>query len=394
MNNYILVINSGSSSLKISLFDFSLKEMLISFNFQALNAEDCTLFANFKGKKITEKLPNFDHEKTINFFLNFLIDKKIINSIEQLKYFGHRYVQGGEFFQKSTIIDKDNEEILEQIMDLAPLHNPVNFKTFKIFKKNFPNGLHVAVFDTQFHTTIPIERFLFPIPYSYYSNHKIRKYGFHGSSYMYVLEKAKEYFKKKKLNLIVCHIGAGSSICAIKDSKSFDTSMGMSPLGGIMMGTRCGDIDPSVIEFIHQKTNKNLYEITNELNRKSGIKGVCELETGDFRNLISLVEEGNIQAEITYNMFLNRIIEYIGRYFFALKGEVDAFILTAGIGENSQKLHTDILDYLNNIFKENMELKHQEINGIKVLAKFKNFEYLVIPTNEELVIAKEVKKFI
>ncbi|URM52839.1 acetate/propionate family kinase [Mycoplasma sp. SG1] len=396
-SKYILVVNSGSSSIKIALFkkENNLFQKIIFSNCQALNYENCeaTLsdFRTENSSKKTFKLKNYSLSDAIKFFINFLLENNIISNKEEIDKIGHRFVQGGEIFKSSSEILEKDYHIFEELNPLAPLHNPANFLSYKIFKKELPWSRHVAVFDTSFHQTISPERFIYPIPIHFYKKYKIRKYGFHGSSYRYILEKSFNIFNKKELNLIICHIGAGSSIVAVEKNKAVNTTMGISPLGGLMMGTRSGDLDPSVLQFMAQRENLDIEKVIKILNNQSGLKGVSDFISGDLREILAK-KATNKQANLAWNMFVDRIVDFIGQYYFQLCGQVDGIVLTAGIGENSKEFQNLILERINKII--NLNIVNKKIDDCLILAENEKTKFLIIPTNEEIVIAKDTDKIL
>ena len=348
----ILVLNSGSSSIKYKLF----------------------LDNNVLFEGIEEGVVEF-HKSFMKIFKK-LIKEKAIDKLEDIEAFGHRVVHGGEYFSKPTLIDDKVIIELEKLIVLAPLHNPANIDGIKIIKEKIPNAIQVAIFDTAFHSTLPMESYLYPLPFELYEKHQIRKYGFHGTSHFYV---AKEFAKKVNkrlidLNLITLHLGNGSSITAIKKGKSIDTSMGFTPLAGLMMGTRCGDIDPSVVLYLHKNLHLSTDEIDILLNKQSGFKGICG--TNDLRDIIKLSKNNDKKAKLAINIFVNTIRDYLSSYILKL-GKVDGIIFTGGIGENSAMIRKKVLKHVD--FLTTKKSKHK---------------IMVIKTNEEKEIASQVLNLI
>jgi acetate kinase len=371
----ILVLNSGSSSIKYKLFD--------SKNLSLL----------FDG--IEENVKDF-HKAFENIF-KILIDSNTILSLEDIGGFGHRVVHGGEYFSKPTLIDNNVLAKLEKLVSLAPLHNPSNIDGIKSIYKKLPNAKQIAVFDTAFHTTMPQKISLYPLPYSLYQKHKIRKYGFHGTSHSFVANEYALYCKKnlKKLNLLTIHLGNGASICAIKKGKSIDTSMGFTPLEGLMMGTRSGSIDPAIVIYLQKYLKYSLDEVDDILNKQSGFKGICG--KNDLRTIIQNANSGDKKAKLAIDMFVERIRNYIGSYIIKL-GKVDAIIFTGGIGENSSFIRGKILkDMFANIgIKLNKQKNNiQDFENINTISSKKSkINLVVVKTNEEKSIAIQTKRFL
>lgn len=333
-----------------------------------------------------------DHRRGLELVLNALVDKEygVIDSLEDIEAVGHRVVHGGEEFSDSVIIDDKVMEAIEACVELAPLHNPPNIIGIEACKELMPNVPMVAVFDTAFHQTIPAENYIYPLPYEYYEKYGIRKYGFHGTSHKYVTLKAAEMLGKsvEELNIITCHLGNGSSVCAIKGGKSVDTSMGFTPLEGLAMGTRCGDIDPAIIPFIMEKENLSFQEVNNLLNKKSGVLGISGLSS-DFRDLEDAATNGDERAELALKVFCNRVKEYIGAYS-AVLCNVDALVFTAGIGENSSTIREKICEGLECI-NIRLDIELNKVRGKEAIVSSEDSQVkvLVIPTNEELMIARD-----
>ena len=398
----ILVINTGSSSIKYELFDMENQRVLSSGLAEKIGEQSSVLthkaiLNNGKSVTKTENSIIANHNVGMRRIVELLCDVEYgaIKSRSEIDAVGHRVVHGGEAFQSSTVITKDVIAALKENIPLAPLHNPPNLTGIEIATSIFPDAIHVGVFDTAFHQTLPEKAFMYALPYELYEKHKIRRYGFHGTSHAYVAEKASEYLKRplSELNLITIHIGNGASMTAIKNGKSVDTSMGMTPLAGLMMGTRSGDIDPAIPFFLANQLGMSLKEIDALMNKQSGLKGMCG--TNDMREVIEKKDSGDEQAGIALDMYTYRIKKYIGAYFAAL-GNVDAIIFTAGVGEHSPYIREQsceglfklgiILDTLKNNASEK---GLREINTADSKVKI-----LIIPTNEELKIAMETKRVI
>lgn len=345
----ILVLNSGSSSIKYKMYEKENLSEIIS------------------GIKEEVK----DHKEGIENILNTLQNQKVIDNPEDIFCVGHRVVHGGDYFHKAELIDENILEKIETLCELAPLHNPANLEGIKAVKKILPKVKQVAVFDTAFHQSIPDYASIYPIPYKYYKEHHIKKYGFHGTSHQYVATKASTLLQKdlSECNFITLHLGNGASACAIQKGKSIDTSMGFTPLEGLMMGTRCGDIDPSLVFYLEEKLKLSTTEINKLLNKQSGFKGLCQ--TNDLREVIKKADKGDSLAQLAINIFIYKIKKYIGSYLFILEN-VDAVILTGGIGENSKLIQDAVF---------------------KATDKFK-LKHFVIPTDEELSIAIQSKEIL
>lgn len=378
----ILVLNCGSSSLKYQLIDMTTTEVLAKGLCERIGINDSKTkhSANNNTLEIKQDLSN--HSAAIKLVIQLLLDG-VIDDINEIDAVGHRVVHGGEFFSKSVVIDDEVKGIIEKCIELAPLHNPPNLIGINACEELMPNVKQVAVFDTAFHQTIPNKAFLYALPYELYEKYKIRRYGFHGTSHQYVSQKAAELLHNDNLKLISCHLGNGASVCAISNGKSQDTSMGFTPLEGLAMGTRCGDIDPAIITFIAKKENLTLAEVDNMLNKESGMAGLSCVSS-DFRDIES---KGTMQCELALDIFYYRVAKYIGAYAAAMNG-VDAIIFTAGLGENSALARKSICEYLTYLDAK-LDAVANEQNAIEISTPESKVKLLVIPTNEELMIAKE-----
>ena len=387
----ILVLNSGSSSLKYQLIDMENEQVLAKGNFERIGQYNSFLTHKIGEKKLMFEKPVSNHEKAIKFVLNRLLSKEygVISSPEEIDGIGHRIVHGGEKFTKPVIITDEVLEGIKECIDLAPLHNPAAILGIKACQTVMPGKINVAVFDTSFHQTIPEESYIYPIPYEYYEKYKIRRYGFHGISHEYVANRVAEIIGKpiEELKIINCHLGQGASICAIKNGKSIDTSMGFTPLGGIPMGTRSGDIDPSVVTYIAKLRNHPPEEMDEILNKKSGIYGISEVSV-DFRDIESEAVEGNKKAIMAIENFTYQVAQYVAKYAVSMGG-VDVITFTAGIGEKGRLPRRKICEYLNflgvDIDIEKNETKNEESKISKDTSKIQVY---VVPTNEELLIAR------
>lgn len=394
----VLVINCGSSSLKYQLIDSETETPLASGLCERIGI-DGQLTHKVDGKKIKDEEKNAmpNHEVAVKLVLDELVDKEhgVIADLKEINAVGHRIVHGGEKFASSVIITDEVEKAIAECNDLAPLHNPANLIGIDACKKALPGVPMVAVFDTAFHQTMPEKAFMYGLPYRYYEEYKVRRYGFHGTSHSFVSKRLAELagLQLENSKLIVCHIGNGGSVTAVQNGKSVDTSMGLTPLEGIIMGTRSGSIDPAIIEFIAHKENKSIDEIMTILNKKSGLAGMSGL-TSDFRDLRAGKKEGNKQAEVTMDAFIYSIAKYVGAYAAAMNG-VDAIAFTAGIGENAIEVRKGVMSYLGYLGVEADEEKCQ-ITGeeVCVTTPSSKVKVFIIPTNEELAIARETKALV
>jgi acetate kinase len=389
----IIAINAGSSSLKFQLFEMPSEEVLTAGLVERIGLDKGVFTILVNGEKVKEIVDIPDHAVAVKMLLSKLTHFGIVKSLNEIEGIGHRIVHGGEIFNDSVLIADETLQKIEELSDLAPLHNPANVIGIKAFKEVLPNVRSVAVFDTAFHQTMPERSFLYSLPYEYYEKYGIRKYGFHGTSHKYVAERAAELLGRpiEQLRLISCHLGNGASIAAIEGGKSIDTSMGFTPLAGVAMGTRSGNIDPALIPFIMEKTGHSAMEVLAILNKKSGILGISGLSS-DLRDIEQAAEEGNERAEISLEVFASRIHKYIGSYAAQMSG-VDAIIFTAGIGENSDVIRSRVLRGL-----EFMGVYWDpSLNQVRGEERFISYPHspvkvIIIPTNEEVMIARDVEK--
>lgn len=395
----ILVINCGSSSLKYQLINMTNEEVLAKGLVERIGIEGSRVEHNTSGKDeyIIEK-PLKDHKEALEVVLkNALLDDEYgaIKSLDEINAVGHRVVHGGEKFANSVIIDDEVMEAIEDCVDLAPLHNPPNIVGIEACQELMPETPMVGVFDTAFHQTIPSSSFIYPLPYELYEKYGIRKYGFHGTSHKYVTTRVAEMLGKEveDVNVITCHLGNGSSVCAVKNGESVETSMGFTPLEGLAMGTRTGDIDPAIIPFLMEKENLDFEEINTLINKDSGVLGISGVSS-DFRDLEEAANEGNERAKLALDVFVGRVKKYIGAYA-AILCDVDALVFTAGIGENSHTIREAVCEGLDCIGME-LDLNKNKVRGEEAIVSKDNSEVkiFVIPTNEELMIAKDTKALI
>jgi len=374
----ILVLNSGSSSLKYQLVNMKTNKPILKGHIEGIGLESCKFEYASKKTKISKNIKIKNHNEAV---------KLAIESFKgyEINAIGHRVVHGGELYNKAVLINNKVIRAINKLKELAPLHNPPNLVGIKVCKKLFPKIPQVAVFDTAFHQTIPEKAYLYGIPLEYYTKYKIRKYGFHGTSHKYVMLEANKLLKKKTSNLITCHLGNGSSITAIQKNKSIDTSMGFTPLQGLIMGTRSGDIDPTIIAFLTKKLRKSPDEVINILNKKSGLLGIDGYS--DIRTIHAHALKGNKRCRLGLDMFAYRVTEYIGSYIGILN-KVDAIVFTAGIGEEAYFLRKLICKRLANVGVK-LDKRKNKTHSKVISAKDSIIKVLVIPTNEELMIAKE-----
>ena len=390
----ILVINCGSSSLKFQLINAESEEVLAKGLCERIGIDGRLTYQPAGGEKeISEKaMPT--HTEAIQFVIDALTNEKtgVVKSLSEIGAVGHRIVHGGEKFASSVVIKEEVKKAVEECNDLAPLHNPANLIGVEACEKLMPGTPMVAVFDTAFHQTMPEKAYMYGLPYEYYEKYKVRRYGFHGTSHSYVSKKAAEVMGKAydEVKTIVCHLGNGASVSAVLNGKSVDTSMGLTPLEGLVMGTRSGDIDPAIMEFIAQKENLDIEGIMNVLNKKSGVFGLSGEISSDFRDLTGAMAEGDKKAKIALEVFAYRVAKYIGAYAAAMNG-VDDIVFTAGIGENVSYVREQVCSYLGYLGVEldpdaNEKFRGEQGEITKPGCKVRVF---VIPTNEELAIARE-----
>lgn len=389
----ILVINCGSSSLKFQLIDAVTEELIAKGLCERIGIEGSQLVYQPTGKdKITTVTPMEDHTQAIRLVLKSLTDETsgVVKDLSEIGAVGHRIVHGGEKFASSTLITDEVVQAITDCNELAPLHNPANLIGIAACKELMPETPMVGVFDTAFHQTMPQEAYLYGVPYEYYENYAVRKYGFHGTSHSYVSKRAAALLDKpyESLKTIVCHLGNGASVCAVKNGKSVDTSMGLSPLEGLVMGTRSGDIDPSAVEFIAKKEGLDMAGVMNVLNKKSGVMGLSGVSS-DFRDLEAAAEQGNQRADIAQRVFNYRVLKYIGAYAAAMNG-VDCICFTAGLGENNGVTRREICDSLGYLgIQIDDEANSRRGEEIVISTPDSKVKVLVVPTNEELAIARE-----
>ncbi|WP_114167223.1 acetate kinase [Exiguobacterium sp. TNDT2] len=388
----IMAVNAGSSSLKFQLLEMPSEKMLAVGLVERVGKEDAIFTIKYgEGQKFHIVTPLHSHKEAVELSLEKLIDLDIIQSFDEIAGVGHRVLHGKELYADSVVIDDEVMKNIESFVELGPLHIPPNLTGIRAFQSILPNVPQVAVFDTAFHQSMPEENFLYSLPYEYYTEHGVRKYGFHGTSHKYVTQRAAELLGRplEDLRLISCHLGSGASIAAVAGGRSIDTTMGFTPLEGITMGTRSGSLDPALIPFLMQKTGKSAEDVLNVMNKESGVYGLSGISS-DLRDIEQAAAEGNHRAEISLKIFSNRIHGYIGQYAAEMNG-VDAIIFTAGVGENSDVIRERILrglEFMGVYWDPSLN------NGARGKELFINYPHspvkvIIIPTNEELVIARD-----
>lgn len=392
----VMAVNSGSSSLKFQLFDMPSEIVLTSGNIERIGLEMGIFGINVNGEKISKEIPVPNHEVAVKFLLDALIEYGIVKDLNEIEGAGHRIVQGGQYFSESVKVTDDVVSKVRELIDIAPLHNAAHLTCYEAFKKALPNIEHVFVFDTAFHQTMQPDSYMYAVPYEWYSDYKVRKYGAHGTSHKYVAEETAKLMGKdlKGINLITLHLGSGASITAIKDGKCVNTSMGLSPLGGIMMGTRCGDIDPTIVYFMMKKLNCTPEEMETYLNKKSGMIGISGVSS-DSRDVEAAMKEGNERAKLTYDLYANRVINVVGGYIAQL-GHVDALTFTAGLGEHATIVREMICKKLEEAFgvKIDYELNSKTHSTQELSTPDSKVKVFVVPTNEELAIVKDTVRIL
>ena len=388
----VLVINCGSSSLKFQLINSDTEAVLAKGLCERIGIDGRLTYQPEGGEKTTEDKPMPTHTEAIQYVIDALTDANtgVVSSLEEIGAVGHRVVHGGEKFASSAVITEEMLKAVEECNDLAPLHNPANLIGIEACKKLMPNTPMVGVFDTAFHQTMPEKAYMYGLPYEYYEKYKVRRYGFHGTSHSFVSKRMAEILETPydSLKTIVCHLGNGASICAVENGKSVDTSMGLTPLEGLVMGTRSGDIDPAILEFLAKKEDMDITALMNMLNKKSGVQGVSGISS-DFRDLAAGAAEGNKRAQIALDVFCYRVAKYVGSYAAAMNG-VDAIVFTAGIGENDCLVRARVCEYLGYLgITIDADANQNRGKEIEISTSDSKVKVWVVPTNEELAIARE-----
>ena len=393
-----LCVNAGSSSLKFQLFKLPEESVIISGYIEKIGLKDSFWTTKINGEKIRGERYLKNHTEAVDVLIEELLKHKAVSSLDEIKGVGHRVLHGGEKYSDSVIITDEVIEDIKELTKLGPLHHPGNLAGIEAMKKALPNVPMVAVYDTAFHQTMPAANYLYPVPYEWYTNFSVRKYGFHGTSHKFITEQMKKQLNKENANLIICHIGSGASISAIKEGKCFDTTMGITPLDGLMMGTRSGAIDASILEYVCKEPGKDISEVTNELNKKSGLLGISGFS--DSRDVEQAAGTGDKMAKLAIEMYNQRVAKYIADYYIELEGKVDAIVFTAGVGENGIAFRSDVINRLKPIGlkidnKANEKIaSYKELHEGLISSKDSTVKIYVMPTNEELMIVRDTYNLI
>ncbi len=384
----ILSVNAGSSSLKFTLFEMPEEKELISGVFERIGIDNSFYTIKFNGEKVKKEIELKDHKAAFELLVKELIDNKIVESLEEIAGIGHRIVQGGSYFDKTVLATEDNISVVEKLSNLAPLHNPAAIIGLRAAQSVFPNATQTLVFDTAFHQTMEEEVYLYPVPYEWYTKYAVRRYGAHGTSHKYVTMRANEILGNSEARLITCHIGNGASISAIKAGKCVETSMGLTPNAGLMMGTRCGDIDATILPYIMEETGMSAKEMDTALNKQSGLLGISGVSS-DSRDIEDGINNGDERCILAQKMYVKRIVDFIAKYYVELGG-CDAIIFTAGVGENSISTRMQVMEKLACLGVK-PDVERNNIRGKEALITADNSKIpvYVIPTNEELMIATD-----
>ena len=394
----ILSVNAGSSSLKFQVYEMPEAKVLINGYIEKIGEADSFWTIKVNGEKIKNARFLKTHEEAVEVLKEELIKNNIVKSLDEIAGVGHRVLHGGEKYSESVVINDSVIKDIEDLTKLGPLHHPGNLAGIRAMMEALPSIKHVAVFDTAFHQTMPMRNFLYPVPFEWYEKLGVRKYGFHGTSHKYLTTVMQEKLGKKDVNLIICHIGSGASIACVKNGKGYDTTMGITPLDGLMMGTRSGAIDPSIIKYVMGETGKSIDEVTNDLNKKSGLLGIAG--AADCRDVEAMASEGDEKALLAFEMYADRIAKYIADYYIELEGKVDAIVFTAGVFENGPDRRSDVMKRLaclgvtiDEEANNNIASYRQYRSGI-VSGKDSSIRCEVVPTDEELMIAKDTYDFV
>ena len=393
----LLCVNAGSSSLKFQLYEMPEEISIISGYVEKIGAEDSFYTIKFDGKKTETAKSIKNHTDAVKIMLEELVNYGVVKELSEIKGVGHRVLHGGEKYADSVIITEEVLKDIKNLTKLGPLHHPGNIAGIKAMQEALPDAVQVAVFDTAFHHTIPKMQYMYPVPMEWYEKYGVRKYGFHGTSHKYITETMKKKLGKEDVNLIICHVGSGASITAVKNSKSYDTTMGLTPLDGLMMGTRSGSIDPSIIKYMIDESGMSYDEVDNALNKKSGLLGICG--SNDNRDVEKAIEGGNENARLALDMYVDRIVRYIAEYYLELGGKVDAIVFTAGVLENGAETRASIINALFPLgIKLNADVNNaiasfKEITSGIITAEDSAVPVYVEPTNEEVMIIRDTYKF-
>lgn len=389
----VLSVNAGSSSLKFQAYEMPEEKVLISGTFERIGLDGSFYTVKVNGEKIKKEVSLPNHKEAVRILTEELLNYHVVEDLTEIKGVGHRVVHGGDIYSHSVQIDEKVLHDIDELSALAPLHNPAHIVGIKAFQTIIPNAVQVAVFDTAFHQTIEKDRFLYPVPYEWYTKYSVRKYGAHGTSHKYIAERTAEIMNRDDLKIISCHIGNGGSISAIKNGKCIDTSMGFTPNAGIMMGSRSGDIDVTLVPHVMKNTGMDIDEVVNSLNKQSGLLGISEVSS-DFRDVIASINEGNEQASLARTMYIERVVDYIARYYVELGG-CDVITFTAGVGENNADFRKDILNRLSIFGIEVDEVANENADGgTLITTSSSKVAAYVIPTDEEVMIARDTFSFI
>lgn len=389
----ILSVNAGSSSLKFQMYEMPNETVLISGLFERIGMEGSSYTIKINGEKIKKEVPLHNHSEAVRLLTEELINLKVVSDLNEIHAIGHRIVHGGDKYAASVVINDDVMHTIEALFELAPLHNPANLMGVKAFKEVIPSAIAVAVFDTAFHQTMGKEAYLYTVPYSWYEDYGIRKYGFHGTSHKYVTNRMQTILGKNDVNLVTCHLGNGASISAIKNGLSIDTSMGFTPNAGVMMGTRSGDIDVTIVPYIMKKTGESLDKVIDDLTKKSGYLGISGISS-DSRDIEDGIKAGNERCILAQEMYIKRVVEYIAKYYVLLGG-VDAICFAGGIGENAMATRKAIIDKLTVLGIE-LDVNANNVRGVETLitTSDSSVPVYIIPTDEEVMIARDTYAFV
>ena len=384
----ILSVNAGSSSLKFQLYEMPEEKVLISGLMERIGVGNSFYTIKVDGQKIKKEVELNNHEQAFEVLVKELEENNVVKSLDEIKGIGHRVVQGGDYFDKTVVIDDEVLSKIEELSSLAPLHNPAAATGIKAAIEVFPNAVQTAVFDTAFHQTMPKENYLYALPYEWYENYKVRRYGAHGTSHKFVSERMNEILGRTNTKLITCHIGNGASVSAVVNGKCLNTSMGLTPNAGLIMGTRCGDIDASIIPYVMEKTNMTPKEMDNAINKQSGLLALSR-KSSDSRDIEEGIAQGDENCILAQKMYVRRIVDYIAKYYVEMEG-CDAIVFTAGIGEKAIDTRRDIINELG-VLGVTLD---EEANNVKseerlISAKDSKIECWIIPTDEELMIARD-----
>lgn len=394
MREKYLVVNCGSSSLKFSLYDMPSEKEIINGYVEKIGLEDSFWTIKMNGEKRSDKRYLKDYTDAVEVMIEELYKNKVIESLDEIVGIGHRVLHGGEYYHDSVKIDEEVLERIEGLIKLGPLHLPGEIAGIRAMMEKIPGASQVAVFDTAFHQTMPKRNYIYALPYEFYTKYGVRRYGFHGTSHKYITEVMKEKMGREDINLIICHVGSGASVSCVKNGKCYDTSMGLTPLDGLIMGTRSGEIDPSIIKYLMKEGDMSIDDVDNVMNKESGLLGICG--KSDFRDVVALRDAGNEQAILAYEMYMDAIIKHIAEYYFELNGHVDAIVFTAGVLENNAMLRRDIINEMKDIMNiqvnddmnNNIGYGHDLKEGIITTSESK-IPFYVVPTSEEIMIARD-----